>query len=80
MTNQEYASAEASAELKLWVAEAPIRPKLKIAPSFVHYAKARETFMQFIHSTSKVSDLYVFCIMVNIDLVVQCMKMYSQIF
>ena len=36
MVNLEYASAEASAEPKLWVAEASIRPNLKIAASFVH--------------------------------------------
>ncbi len=33
MLNLEYASA---AEPELWVAEASIRPKLKIAASFVH--------------------------------------------
>ena len=37
VVNLEYASAEASAEPKLWVAEASIRPKLKIIASFVHY-------------------------------------------
>ena len=35
--NLEYALAEASAEPKLWVAEASIWPNLEIATSFVHY-------------------------------------------
>ena len=36
MLNLENAPAEALAEPKLWVTEASIRPKLKIAASFVH--------------------------------------------
>ena len=39
MLKLENASAKALAKPKLWVAEASIRPKLKIAASFVHYQK-----------------------------------------